>query len=371
MFNSYLSIRRIGVINIRRVDNGYRLANFVKFRYIYTVWSCSREHFEKYSLKSSRKRKSIKKDDDEEKEEVESEDACCLHSKFFRIFVSKNISEQIGTSAQLIGAALRPRPQSRVFSSTIPELASRLNFPCEDSLSNKNILVDLVMPESAAWRRHRKHNQENRSRLDIERFKSMTTHIIERFLFAYRIKIAHLNETDRIQILMLIWYDDRSRSHSKVCTLFNEAHPERPIVRSTVTKIVAKFQAAGHVRDLPKSGRPPVPENTQLDVMLQVQDNPHSATRQMGIDFNLSYTSVRNIIHEQKFHPYKITLMQELSEFKFDNQFTWQISKKILGKCRKDPEKVNMASIKQIAYLPKYVILVLLQKGSALLYVKQ
>ncbi|KAJ8939381.1 hypothetical protein NQ318_011942 [Aromia moschata] len=67
-----------------------------------------------------------------------------------------------------------------------------------------------------------------------------------------------------------------------------------------------------HVRDLPKSGRPPVPENTQLDVMLQVQDNPHSRTRQMGIDFNLSHTSVRNILHKQKFHPYKITLMQEL-----------------------------------------------------------
>ncbi|KAJ8944644.1 hypothetical protein NQ318_004734 [Aromia moschata] len=87
-------------------------------------------------------------------------------------------------------------------------------------------------------------------------------------------------------------YGDRRRSHSEVCTLFNEAHPQRPIVRSTVTKIVAKFQAAGHVRDLPKSGRPPVPENTQSDVMLQVQDNPHSITRQMGIDFNLSHTSI-------------------------------------------------------------------------------
>ncbi|KAJ8950557.1 hypothetical protein NQ318_015690 [Aromia moschata] len=86
-----------------------------------------------------------------------------------------------------------------------------------------------------------------------------------------------------------------------------------------VTKIVAKVQAAGNVRDLPKSGRP-VPENTKLDVMLQVQDNPHSTTHQMGIDFNLSHTSVRNILHKQKFHPYKITLMQELSEDDFDRR---------------------------------------------------
>ncbi|KAJ8934617.1 hypothetical protein NQ318_012651 [Aromia moschata] len=68
----------------------------------------------------------------------------------------------------------------------------------------------------------------------------------------------------------MLGYGDRRRSHSEVCTLFNEAHPKRPIVRSTVTKIVAKFQAAGHVRDLPKSGRPPVPENTQLDVMFKI-----------------------------------------------------------------------------------------------------
>ncbi|KAJ8946525.1 hypothetical protein NQ318_004661 [Aromia moschata] len=69
-----------------------------------------------------------------------------------------------------------------------------------------------------------------------------------------------------------------------------------------------------------KAGRPPVPENTQLDVMLQVQDNPHSTTRQMGIDFNLSHTSVRNILHKQKCHPYKITLMHELSEDDFDRR---------------------------------------------------
>ncbi|KAJ8944275.1 hypothetical protein NQ318_009652 [Aromia moschata] len=36
--------------------------------------------------------------------------------------------------------------------------------------------------------------------------------------------------------------------------------------------------------------------------MLQVQDNPHSTTRQIGIDFNLSHTSVRNILQKQKFH---------------------------------------------------------------------
>ncbi|KAJ8939625.1 hypothetical protein NQ318_010644 [Aromia moschata] len=99
--------------------------------------------------------------------------------------------------------------------------------------------------------------------------------------------MAHLNETDRIQILMMLRYGDRRRTHSEVCTLFNEAHPER----STVTKLLAKFQAAGHIRDLPKSGRSPVHENTHLDFMLQVQDNPYSTTRQMGIDFNLSHTS--------------------------------------------------------------------------------
>ncbi|KAJ8948304.1 hypothetical protein NQ318_020791 [Aromia moschata] len=53
---------------------------------------------------------------------------------------------------------------------------------------------------------------------------------------------------------------------------------------------------------------------------VKVQDNLHSTTRQMGIDFNLSHTSVRNTLHKQKFHPYKITLMQDLSEDDFDRR---------------------------------------------------
>ncbi|KAJ8942175.1 hypothetical protein NQ318_002848 [Aromia moschata] len=151
---------------------------------------------------------------------------------------------------------------------------------------------------------------------DLDFTLTPVNHLIERYFVAYRIKMAHLNETDRIQILMM----PRLMILMDPSPAIAGAHPERPIVRSAVTKIVAKFQTVEHVRDLPKSGRPPVPENIQLDVMIQVQDNPHSTTRHMGIDLNLSHTSVRNILHKQKFHPYKITLMQELSEADFDRR---------------------------------------------------
>ncbi|KAJ8944282.1 hypothetical protein NQ318_009659 [Aromia moschata] len=68
-----------------------------------------------------------------------------------------------------------------------------------------------------------------------------TTHLIELSLFAYRIKKAHLNETDRIQILMML---GRHRGPLRGYFIY-EAHPERPIVRSTVTKIGQNFKLWG------------------------------------------------------------------------------------------------------------------------------
>lgn len=130
-----------------------------------------------------------------------------------------------------------------------------------------------------------------------------------------------LSEKDRIEILMMVGYGDRRRSTNEVCELFNHIHPDRtPLSQSTVCKILRKYEEHGHVKNLPKSGRPKVDENVQLDVLLAVEDNPHSASRQVALDMGISHTSVQTIWHKEKYHPYKVCLVQELNEDDYDRR---------------------------------------------------
>jgi transposase len=82
--------------------------------------------------------------------------------------------------------------------------------------------------------------------------------------------MVHLSESERIEILMMVGYGDRLRSHQETCELFNQEHANRPpIARSTVSKIVAKFSETGSVRDLPRQGRPLISDETKLNVLLE------------------------------------------------------------------------------------------------------
>ena len=47
-----------------------------------------------------------------------------------------------------------------------------------------------------------------------------------------------LNETERIEILMMIGFGNRCRTHEQVRILFNQTHPDRPpISQSTISPI--------------------------------------------------------------------------------------------------------------------------------------
>ncbi|XP_057658360.1 uncharacterized protein LOC130895195 [Diorhabda carinulata] len=124
-----------------------------------------------------------------------------------------------------------------------------------------------------------------------------------------------LTETQRIEVLIMIGYGNRTRTQQEVCELFNQKYPDRtPISQSTVSKIEKKFREIGHIRDAPKSGRPSISEETQLDVLLSVQERPHVTTRELASELNVSKTAVIKTLHKSKYHPYKMQVLQELYE---------------------------------------------------------
>lgn len=131
----------------------------------------------------------------------------------------------------------------------------------------------------------------------------------------------YLSERERIEILMMVGDGDRKRSTIEVCELFNHVHQERmPISRSTVSKIISKFAETESVRNKQKTGRPKIDDETRLNTLLSYQDNPHCSTRQVGLIQNIGYKSVQNILHQEKYHPYKICLLHELNEDDFDRR---------------------------------------------------
>lgn len=126
--------------------------------------------------------------------------------------------------------------------------------------------------------------------------------------------MAHLTETQRIEILIFVGCGDKTRTQEEVCNLFNAKYPERPITRSTVSKIVRKFRETGHVKQVPNAGRPKMNENVKLNIALSIEENVHNTSRQIALDNAVSQRSVLRVLRSEKYHPYKVQLHQELNE---------------------------------------------------------
>lgn len=154
--------------------------------------------------------------------------------------------------------------------------------------------------------------------------------------------MVHLTEKERIIILMMVGYGDRRRTQHEVCTLFNEIYPNRePISQSVVSKTLKRFSETEHVRDVPKVGRPKVASNDdkKLDVLLELVDDPHSSTRQLASNHDVSKGSIHRILKKEKQHPYKPILVQALSEDDFDRRV--EFCEYMMERCNNEADFVN------------------------------
>ncbi|KAJ8944230.1 hypothetical protein NQ318_001650 [Aromia moschata] len=78
---------------------------------------------------------------------------------------------------------------------------------------------------------------------------------------------------------------DKTRTQKQVCEIFNTKYPDRRTYQSTVSRIENTFREFGNVTDIPKSGRKRILDDEQkLDILLDIQYNPHKPTRQVAAD---------------------------------------------------------------------------------------
>ncbi|KAJ8958932.1 hypothetical protein NQ318_019702 [Aromia moschata] len=147
--------------------------------------------------------------------------------------------------------------------------------------------------------------------------------------------MAHLNVTQRIEILLFIGCGNKTRTQQEVCNLFNAKYPDNPITQSTVNKIESKFRETGDVKDLPKSGRPKITQDKKIDIVLSMEENPQSTSTLVASENEVSQTTVLRILRKENYHPYKFQLVQELNEDDPDRRL--QFCETMMNLCQTNP----------------------------------
>ncbi|KAJ8957722.1 hypothetical protein NQ318_017619 [Aromia moschata] len=83
----------------------------------------------------------------------------------------------------------------------------------------------------------------------------------------------------------MIGYGDRARTQCEVVRLFRETHPDLPpLNQGTMSKIEAQYREMGHVRKVPSKRQAVVDDDTKLNLLLALEENPITPARQLARD---------------------------------------------------------------------------------------
>lgn len=104
--------------------------------------------------------------------------------------------------------------------------------------------------------------------------------------------------------------------------LYAERFPDRAIPsRSVFADIIKTFQETGSVGNKKRlRAKKVTDENNATNILAAVINNPHTSTRELERQSGISRRSILRILHTHKFHPYHMSLHQELSENDFQNR---------------------------------------------------
>ncbi|KAJ8952666.1 hypothetical protein NQ318_020981 [Aromia moschata] len=82
----------------------------------------------------------------------------------------------------------------------------------------------------------------------------------------------------------MIGYGDRARTQ-EVVRLFRETNPDLPpLNQGTISKIEAQYREMGHVRKVPSKRQAVVDDDTKLNLLLALEENPITPARQLARD---------------------------------------------------------------------------------------
>ncbi|KAJ1530269.1 hypothetical protein ONE63_005191 [Megalurothrips usitatus] len=110
---------------------------------------------------------------------------------------------------------------------------------------------------------------------------------------------------------MHLAYGAAGGSNTRALRLYAQEHPGRAQPdRRLFGKIHSNLRESGARRDPPRAR--PVRDNVELQVLAQVDDNPHTSTRKIAANVGCSHGTVMHVLKEQLLHPFKLVQVQDL-----------------------------------------------------------
>lgn len=128
--------------------------------------------------------------------------------------------------------------------------------------------------------------------------------------------MLRLTERERISLLMMRGWGDRLRSYNDVRQLFGikiqVSQNLRFIIQSDVSKKLVALKIV-------KTRKPAIATNPEkaLDVLQSFVENPHisrTVSRRTAEEHQIDQKAMCKILKQNKFHPFKIHLVQELND---------------------------------------------------------
>lgn len=136
--------------------------------------------------------------------------------------------------------------------------------------------------------------------------------------------MAELTERERITLLMMRGWGELQRGYKAVRQLFNANFRGRnnAISKTTVIRTIQRFEDTGSVKDRPRSGRSKTAtnEDKSLEVLQSFVEDPHTSINRVSQENEISFGSVHKILKLNKWHPFKMSLVHELSEDDYDRR---------------------------------------------------
>ena len=105
-------------------------------------------------------------------------------------------------------------------------------------------------------------------------------------------------------------YGDRTTTHTEVSHLLREV----PISKSTVSNMASQFRENVHIRKTNNHRQSALNKEVKLNVLLSAQENPCFPLEKIARELKISQSSMERSLTAHKFHPYKLTILQELTE---------------------------------------------------------